>query len=422
MKTIVWLNPTGRDKREITRLQAANDVQFIYHTYRQEALRNACIASQNRTSHITCRMPSDEIAQLSTIGNEIPIDGIMTSRDYPSNTIATAVAHNIGSPASSINSNIIAQHKYYARKEISQHLPDIMPSYELLSYDDIPFCSLQPPYIIKPVKAAGSLGTYYIQKPDDLHHVNNLPECTYYKPFAHLLEQYTPYRMDQPYVIAEQCATGIQVTADGFVWNGSVYMIGIVDSHFCPNTLSFSSFTYPSQLDNHVQQRMFDISRQCVTILGIDNTLFNIEFIYNKDDDTITLIEINPRMSSHFSPFYENVDNMNLYQIGLDIACGNGPQIPSTPGPYAYAESFVMRTYNDYFVISTPSSQQLQHIHSIYPNTSIEIMCASGKYLSEIEQDTFTYRYAIVNVVASSQEEADNTFEHIQSMLSFSFA
>ena len=420
MKTIVWLNPTSRDKRELQRLQSHQDMHIIYHTYASESMRRLSARQQKDTELTGCRMPCDEIAHLASIVSDMQVDGIGSSRDYPSGAIVTAIAQQLGLSGPSVESNLLSQHKYHTRRILDAYVPEINPPFELLTYDTLHECTLTPPYIIKPIKAMGSVGMHYIQAPDDIAHINDQLPYGFFQPFDQLLQTYTAYDMPEPQLIAEAYTEGHQVTLDGFVCNGNIHMLGIVDSHFYPNTLSFYKFDYPSQLPDSIQQRMFAYATQCIQALGLDNLVFNIEFLYNEEYDIIRMIEINPRMSSQFSTLYEKVDNINVYHIALEIACGNEPTITRGAGTYNNAASFALRTFTDYYIHAVPTASEQHIMHQQYPDASLEICCQSGKYLSELYQDAYSYLYAIINVGGNSEEETEAICSDIQALLTFS--
>jgi len=419
MKTILWLNPTGRDKRELDRL--SHMYHILYHTYATQALRCVCSQKGQRSTMPGCRMPHEEIQYISDVLNDIPIDGVATSRSYPSNIIAAGIAEYHAFPGLSIDQSVTTQHKYFARQVLSQHVPDVNPEYQLLADNDIYRCTLDMPYIVKPVTAAISMGTYYISSHDDMRHVTHMPSPGYFEPMYNAIRHYTTYTCPKECIIAEKHVSGMQVTLDACIYHGDIHILGIVDSHFYPDTLSFYKFTYPSCVPAHIQERMNLYARKIIRAFFLNNTMCNIEFIYHEASDTITFVELNPRMSSQFSSLYEQVDNVNLYHIACHIACNTRPHLPTTQGPHSHAASFALRTTTDYYVATTPPSDDITRICASYPDTRIEICCQSGRYLSELPQDTYTYLYAIINTCGQTEQEAEDTCRHVSNMLPFAF-
>jgi len=422
MKTLVWMNPTERDKREIRRLKRSKHDQCIFHSYAYDALRRLSSQYYSSCNRLDgCRMPRDEIKQLAQTLSQIETVNIMSSRDYPANAITNAVASELGCAACPVASILLAQHKYYARCRLYEYIPEASPAFERVPYHQITECQMEPPFIIKPVKAAMSVGTYHIQHRDELRDITYIPQPAYYEPFSQLLAEYTSYRMQEPEMIAEAYMKGHQVTVDGLVYDGDVHICGIVDAHFYPETLSFYAFTYPSSLPQEIQKRMQDIAHRAAHALELNNTLFNIELIYTQANDTITIVEVNPRMSSQFSFLYEAVDNLSLYQCAYDIACGQEPDLRSRQGMYPYAVSFALRTHQDAYVLATPSIRQRKRVSSMYPETCLEVCCQTGRYLSQFYQDAYTYLYAIMHVAGETFKETEETCKRAQEHLQFDF-
>ena len=49
--------------------------------------------------------------------------------------------------------------------------------------------------------------------------------------------------------------------------------------------------------------------------------------MYNQENDTIHIIEINPRMCSQFADLFEKVDGTNTYEYALALATGVRPHV-----------------------------------------------------------------------------------------------
>ncbi len=112
-----------------------------------------------------------------------------------------------------------------------------------------------------------------------------------------------------------------------------------------------------------VQSEVNDISKKAIKGLGINNTTFNIEFFYNKDNGDLKIIEVNPRFSGQFGDIYEKVrdklriylisilskqvDGTNTYDIAVGLACNQQPNFVARQGKYKVAASFVMRVFED---------------------------------------------------------------------------
>mgnify|MGYP000284681887 CR=1 FL=1 len=241
-------------------------------------------------------------------------------------------------------------------------------------------------------------------------------------PYSQLLSHYEPDPIPIHYFIAEASLSGVQVTVDGFVQSGVSTVMGITDSIMYPGTISFERFEYPSSLPEGVQARMVQIANRLMSSVGFDHSCYNIEMFYDPAQDTISIIEINPRMSYQFADLFERVDGMSSFAVQLQLALGKQVHWPRRHGRFAVAASFVMRRFTDALVVSVPDHAQIDEVEQRYPETQLNILCAPGERLSDHDQDVGSYRYCIVNMAAQSKSELYAHYAELQQLLHFEFA
>ena len=135
------------------------------------------------------------------------------------------------------------------------------------------------------------------------------------------------------------------------------------------------------------------IAKKIVASLKLDQTLFNIEFMYNSQKNSIHIIEINPRMSTQFSDLYEKVDGLNNYQLFLDLLTGRKPITKKKKTPYNVASSFPLRFFENKKVISVPSNDDIAALHKQLPDARIEVLAQPGTTLADIQQDGKSFCY-----------------------------
>jgi hypothetical protein len=259
---------------------------------------------------------------------------------------------------------------------------------------------LRFPLFVKPVKSFFSIGAERIDSPSALAAL--FPRWAaldqFFVPLDQMLQRYTGASIGTKRLIAEGLLKGEQVTVEGFAHEGEARIMGVVDSVMFPGTLAFARFDYPSALPESVQRRMADIAATVMTGLGFDNGMFNIEMMYDREADLISIIEINPRMASQFADLYEKVDGTNSYAVLLDIAQGRTPSFARRRGRYAFASSIVLRSFEDFFVAALPSETDLDRLARDDPDIRTEILVRVGRTLSSELQDGNSYRYGIVNL------------------------
>jgi hypothetical protein len=304
-------------------------------------------------------------------------------------------------------------------------VPNATPGFQLINPENMNGLAdtLTFPLFLKPVKSCFSINADKILSPESFQGrlgSSLLPEG-FLKPLNDLLRAYTDFPLNASYLLAESLLEGTQVSLEGYVFEGQVHILGIVDSVMYPGTISFRRFEYPSRLSEDVQKRMEQIAETFIKGIGYDNALFNIEFMYNSKTDEIHIIEINPKIASQFTDLFEKVDGVSSYAPLLQIALGEEPRFPRRQGAFKVAASCVLRTFENQRVLSAPSKAQVDALLKRFPDARVEISAPVGKLLSDVMQDGKSFRYGLVNIGADSHEELDAKFELCQILLDFQF-
>jgi hypothetical protein len=359
----------------------------------------------------------------------ILIDGVTSSSDYPGILVSSFVAEELGLPGPSPKAVLTSSHKYYARLAQAMAAPEAAPSFGLVDPNALNSRSLPLtfPFFIKPVKSWFSQYAQVMQSFEQLVayvESDGLRRQLYgfTRPFNDLLRRHDGFQIDGGYLIAEQLLTGRQVTLEGYSIDGRVGLIGIVDSIMYGHTLSFRYFGYPSGfISNEIATRMFDIAGRVMGVIGFDNGLFNIEFMYDENLDTVHIIEINPRMCGQFADMMEAVTGVNSYETLLSLAVGDEP-LPGVGGQYNVAASFALRSIGDAVVEAAPTDANLATLRELFPITSVQSFYKAGDLLSDrdFEFDGVSYRYAVVNIAGTSWRRLFEDQSTVVSLLGFS--
>ena len=255
------------------------------------------------------------------------IDGVFSSSDYPGATVAAALATRLGLPGSSPAAVLSCSHKHASRVLQQQAVPEATPRFALIDAGE-PEKALPDlffPCFVKPVKGAFSIHSRRIDSAEELlgfFRSEVIREFTgsYMHLFNQLVARYTDLTVDGRYFLAEELLSGLQVTVEGFVQQGRVEVLGVVDSLLHPRTQSFSRFDYPSFHRREVQERMADVARRAIAGIGIESTFWNVEMIYEPARDSLHVIEVNPRICGQFADLYEKVGGTHAYPLALAIA------------------------------------------------------------------------------------------------------
>jgi hypothetical protein len=411
-RNVLVLCPTHRDHRELPRLERAR-TRYLFYDYASTSLEDLVGSREHQTLDI--EDPLEELQRLLSVFGSTSIHAVVSTDDYPGSTLAAALSKSLELPGPNPATSLICQHKYLARIEQVKHAPELVPSFALIDTTataPLPD-GLSLPVFLKPVKSFFSIGAQRVNSLDEITFVKRhwAKLGAFFLPFERLLQSYVGSNIGTNRLIAEGVLPGMQVTVEGYVFDGEVGILGVVDSIFFQRTLAFSRFEYPSSLSQSVQERMGEIACRLMADMGFNNGMFNIEMVYDPDSDRISIIEINPRMASQFADLYEKVDGTNSYEILLDIGLGHRPVVKRRQGRHALAISFVLRTFEDRCVSALPSEATLEALALLHPDIRLELHCRLGSRLSDEMQDGHSYRYGIISLGGRDRTEVLQKFE-----------
>jgi hypothetical protein len=357
------------------------------------------------------------------------IGGVIGTGDYPACIFAAAVGERLGMRVPRPEHVVLFSHKYYSRVMQQRIVPEATPCFAAINpFRDLDsFDSLEVPFFVKPVKGTMSIRAQSIRARDELERAlrltwrERLSAYLLLRPFQQFLERYSDRTVPWHYFIGEGMLRGEQVTVDGFVQNGRATIMGVVDSVMYPGTMSFRRFDYPSRLPVEVQDRMKQIACRVMEGSGFDHACFNIEMFHDAMNDSVQIIEVNPRMSYQFADLYERIDGLNTYAVQIALAKGEPVIWKPGAGPDRAAASFVMRRFEDAFVARVPSEREIRDVAERFPGTSVKVLCKVGERLSAQDQDVGSFRYAIINMSAPTREELFARYDEVERSLPFAF-
>lgn len=289
---------------------------------------------------------------------------------------AALVAERLGWPGTPVRAVLACQHKLYAREVLAS----VCPQANIASSRWLggrphgrPF-----PLFAKPVKAAFSVLAR------EVHDERQLIELARFgrleaallhllvKPFERVARKRLPEAGRAAGLMLEQPIHAPQFNLDGYVYEGEVRRLGVVDAVMYPGTQAFMRFDYPTRLDQSVVLRATDIAQRLLQALGFTHGLFNMEFFYDEATDVVSVIEVNPRLASQFSTLYRWVDGVNLHEVGLALAHGRDPALLHRSVPHwRVASSFVYRSFDPVRRLMRPNRSQLQLLQSAYPDAQL---------------------------------------------------
>ena len=294
------------------------------------------------------------------------IDAVVTSDEQFGPFLASMVAERLGLPHSPLQAVLTLQHKYYARLAFDRVAPEANARTALLRRAfggegcpadvDMPF-----PFYVKPAKAAYSVLARRVDRFEELHRHTRFGWFEraiierLVRPFGDVMRARSGLTEDPFSMVCEEILPGRQVTANGFVRDGEVTMMGTVDSVMYAGTDHFQRFQYPSTLPAQSLARVDELAARLVKGVGYTHGMFNAEMRIDPVTGRVRVIEINPRAAGQFYDLFERVDGYSPFDVMIDLHAGRAPRLARGEGRDRHAASFVLRDLDGTGLSSWPS-------------------------------------------------------------------
>ncbi|MFW6178204.1 MAG: ATP-grasp domain-containing protein [Desulfohalobiaceae bacterium] len=364
-----------------------------------------------------------------------PIAGIIGYWDFPVSLMVPILAKRLGLIAPSVQAVLGCEHKYWSRILQKRVAPEHVPAFQSLDpFDEQELNNIQVryPFWIKPVKSYSSHLGFRVRNRKDLALAISKIRSGIaamgnafndFLDYAHLQEEIS--LVGGNHCMVEGLIRGQQCTLEGFVQNQEIQIYGVVDSFRYPNGSSFLRYQYPSELPRRVKQDMIRIARDVLSEIGLDHCACNMEFFWEKKQDRIWILEVNPRISQSHGDIFEKVDGTPHHRILLELALKQKPVWSPGQGGFVCAAKVFLRRFQDALVSKAPSPEEVQSLEARFPGAMISIQATQGMRLSQLEpaeQDSYSYAYAILFVGASSFRSLRESIRQIRQDLRFEFA
>lgn len=358
------------------------------------------------------------------------IDSIIGFWDFPVTLLTTLEQERFGTVGPSLESVVKCEHKYWSRLIQDQYIQPHIPKFNAIDpFSDDPYSmlTLSYPFWLKPIKAHSSQLGFKINSRQEFDHaIGKIRKgiTRFGSPFNVFLDQVElpeeVAHVDGNWCIAEEIISGDQFTISGYVYEGDIHTYGLIDSLNYEQSSSFFRYRYPSRFSDDLRRRMAEISVNIMSRIGLDNSPFNIEFFYNRENDYLGLLEINPRISQSHADLYAKVDGASNHQALIDITLGRIPRMPRGEGKYNFASKFHYRVFRDGVVTRSPGEEDLQRIQEAFPKTVILPEAKEGMRLSEMKnQDAYSYRLAVIYMGAEDDEQLMENYRQCREMLNY---
>ncbi len=357
------------------------------------------------------------------------VDGIASFFDFPGSLLVPVLSERFGTPTTSFESLLKCEHKHWTRMEQQQAAPESTPHFWPFDpfqdgiYEEF---DLIPPFWIKPVKSYRGFLSFHI---NDVQQFNEIIQIIrekidyIVKPFLKLVQRSNaPKEIVDPSImcLAESGMYGAQCTLEGYCYEDEVHVYGIVDSFRRINATSLSRYEYPTILPPHIQERMKVIAVKIMKHIGLKNFPFNMEMFYNQSEDSIMMLEINPRISLGHIDLFEKVHGYSHLSIMVDLALGREPRPLPREGQYRKGAHFLVRTPDPGTVHRVPSQEEIERVKARYPDTEVLLETEAGQHLTELRtQDSYSFEIAKIYLGAENETALLEKYDRVLSELPF---
>jgi hypothetical protein len=352
------------------------------------------------------------------------LDAVVTSDEQFGPFLASLVAARLGLAHTPLEAVLTIQHKYYARRAFERIAPEANSRCGLLRRDfgtsgrpeDVP---MPFPFYVKPAKAAFSVLARRVESFEDLFRhtrfgwferaiIDRLVQ-----PFCDVMRAHSAMTEDPFSMVCEEILRGPQVTANGFVREGRVTMLGTVDSIMYPGTDQFQRFQYPSSLPAADLARIDALATRLVEGMEMGHGMFNVEMRLDPASGAPRVIEINPRAAGQFYDLFDRVDGLNLFDVLLQLYCGEEPVIRRREGREKHAASFVLRDLRGEGLSRWPSPREIAALEAKHPGAHVMIYRKRGADLAREMKWLGSYRYGVFNLGGATPAEMFTRFGRI---------
>jgi hypothetical protein len=360
------------------------------------------------------------------------VDGIITYWDFPTSTFAPILRERLGQPGPSLEAVLKLEHKYWARCEQREVVPELIPPFTAVNpfaADPADGLTVPYPFWIKPVKAHSSHLGFLVRNEAQLDRALAKIRAGIHRfaqPFNEILAHadLPPHiaPIDGDHCIVEGLISeGHQCTLEGYVHGGRTVVYGVVDSfrqrrhHSC-----FQRYQYPSRLPRRVQARMIRAARKVMEQTGYDEGPFNMEFYWSRAHDRLRLLEVNARCSKSHSPLFHFVDGASHFQVPVCLSLGRDPAFPHREGEHRLAAKFMPRLFADGTVTRVPGPEEQAALRERFPEALLRVHVHEGQRLSHLRfQDSYSYEIAELFLGAGSQKALLARYREAMDMLGF---
>ncbi|HEX6811806.1 MAG TPA: ATP-grasp domain-containing protein [Planctomycetota bacterium] len=351
------------------------------------------------------------------------IDAVWSNDDGFGCLLAAIVASRLGLPGNDPRAVVRSQHKLLMRTLLASAVPEATVPATALPFGlgdrrcrdaraldtAVREAGREWPLFTKPVKGTFSALAARVHSAAELAEHLRLPWLDRFvlrglmRPFERLASEWLPLPCPPDRMLLEHAMDGDQVNVDGWVEDGEVHLLGIVDEWMYEKEVAgarhFAGFTYPCRHPEAVQQRLRAAATAAIRAVDFTRGLFNIEMFVLRDG-SVRVIEINPRSAAQFATLYREVAGVDMEGIAIALALGQSAASVKRSAPTAgAAASFVFRRFDGTHG-PMPAAGSEQWLAATFPRARLWLERSSAPALRREYRWFGSHRYAVLNLAA----------------------
>jgi hypothetical protein len=354
--------------------------------------------------------------------------GVLSHHEQFGALAAALVAEKLGLPGATPESILAAQHKLHARRVLQHVLPQANLGFAPLDacYGDPAPEGLSYPCFVKPVKAAFSVLARRVENRDELQAHTRFGRRELWvirrlvEPFERICRERLPQAGSAHRMMLEEPVPPDtpQYNLDGWVQDGQVHALGVVDAVMVPGTQAFMRWEVPSRLPPAAQQQALQVARQFLQAIGYRHGFFNLEFFHDATNGRLSVIECNPRLASQFGDLHQRVLGLDAHAMAVALACGEDPlAVPRAAPSAGAAASLVYRAMRPDAVPLPPATAARAAFSQQHADGLLFSFPKHGHALQRDFKWTGSHRYGIVHLGARDREQLRERAEHASALL-----
>ncbi|MDH5532848.1 MAG: ATP-grasp domain-containing protein [Candidatus Pacebacteria bacterium] len=206
-----------------------------------------------------------------------------------------------------------------------------------------------------------------------------------------------------------------QFTLDGFIFKSKIFILGITESIYDEKRQSFIRFDFPIIFKSEINLKLKNIMEDIFQQFSFDNSFFNLEFFLTNTDE-IKVIEVNTRPSISFKNFFDSKYKQGIIEMMILLSLGLKPSLELKDNK-VIGKSFILRKYQDCLIKRKPKNNEINNINSLNPFTKVRIFVKENERLSQLKQDSYSFRYGLIDICGETDNEIFSRFKKIKNEL-----